>query len=146
LGFHFVSRTRVFVPVTVVNKCMVIIHKSIGRADKLKRHGSIDEIGRINDTWHKDRQGPPSNNRTRREPARNMKITIVEMGKKGENRGGASQRTNVCEGDKYPNLETYGSPITNVSPAFTEGTRPSDPTKAAAASLIGRAELRGAAQ
>jgi hypothetical protein len=134
----------VFVPVTVVNKCMVIIHKTIGRADKLKRHGSIDEIGRINDTWHKDRQGPPSNNRTRREPARNMKITIVEMGKKGENRGEqVSERTCVW-GDKYP-AETYGSPITNVSPAFTEGTRPSDPTKAAAASLIeaGGAQGRG---
>jgi hypothetical protein len=30
---------------------------------------------------------------------------------------------------------TYGSPITNVSPAFTEGTTPRDPTRAAAASL-----------
>jgi len=30
---------------------------------------------------------------------------------------------------------TYGSPITNVSPAFTEGTTPRDPTSAAAASL-----------
>lgn len=31
---------------------------------------------------------------------------------------------------------TYGSPITNESPALTDGTRPSEPTSAAAASLI----------
>ena len=43
-------------------------------------------------------------------------------------------------------METYGSPITNVSPAFTEGTRPRDPTRAAAASLIEWAEVRGAVQ
>ncbi|KAG8744909.1 hypothetical protein FRC10_009279 [Ceratobasidium sp. 414] len=34
--------------------------------------------------------------------------------------------------------ETYGSPITNESPAFTDGTRPREPTRAAAASLNGR--------
>lgn len=32
---------------------------------------------------------------------------------------------------------TYGSPMTNLSPALTEGTRPSEPTRAAAASLYG---------
>lgn len=32
-------------------------------------------------------------------------------------------------------LETYGSPMTKLSPAFTDGTRPSEPTNAAAASL-----------
>ena len=32
---------------------------------------------------------------------------------------------------------TYGSPITNESPALTDGTRPSEPTSAAAASLKG---------
>lgn len=31
--------------------------------------------------------------------------------------------------------ETYGSPITKESPAFTDGTRPNEPTSAAAASL-----------
>jgi hypothetical protein len=31
---------------------------------------------------------------------------------------------------------TDGSPITKESPAFTDGTRPSEPTKAAAASLV----------
>jgi hypothetical protein len=33
---------------------------------------------------------------------------------------------------------TNGSPMTKLSPAFTDGTRPSEPTKAAAASLIRR--------
>lgn len=32
-------------------------------------------------------------------------------------------------------VATYGSPITNLSPAFTEGTTPREPTRAAAASL-----------
>jgi len=30
---------------------------------------------------------------------------------------------------------TYGSPITKLSPALIEGTKPKEPTKAAAASL-----------
>lgn len=30
----------------------------------------------------------------------------------------------------------YGSPITKSSPAFTEGTKPSEPTRAAAPSLV----------
>lgn len=32
-------------------------------------------------------------------------------------------------------MGTYGSPITKESPALIEGTSPSEPTKAAAASL-----------
>ena len=31
---------------------------------------------------------------------------------------------------------TYGSPMTKESPAFTDGTRPNEPTSAAAASLV----------
>lgn len=70
------------------------------------------------------------------------------MGKKGKNRRErVSERTCVrgVNIQQRMNLETYGSPMTNVSPAFTEGTRPSDPTKAAAASLIeaGGAQGRG---
>lgn len=38
--------------------------------------------------------------------------------------------------NKFDRKNTYGSPITNVSPAFTDGTRPSEPTNAAAASLV----------
>ena len=71
---------------------------------------------------------------------------MTKMGEKNKNRRErVSERT--CEGPnlyRRTDLETHGSPITNVSPAFTEGTRPSDPTKAAAASLIraGRAQGR----
>lgn len=32
---------------------------------------------------------------------------------------------------------THGSPITKLSPAFTDGIKPNDPTRAAAASLKG---------
>ena len=32
-------------------------------------------------------------------------------------------------------MSTYGSPITKLSPALMEGTKPKEPTKAAAASL-----------
>ena len=35
----------------------------------------------------------------------------------------------------YTTFATYGSPITKLSPALIEGTRPSEPTRAAAASL-----------
>lgn len=34
--------------------------------------------------------------------------------------------------------KTYGSPMTKLSPALIDGTRPSEPTSAAAASLCGR--------
>ena len=62
---------------------------------------------------------------------------MSKMGKNGEDkRERVSERTCVAINMQRTKLETHGSPITNVSPAFTEGTRPSDPTKAAAASLI----------
>jgi hypothetical protein len=41
-------------------------------------------------------------------------------------------KTIICERGSNA---SYGSPIAKLSPAFSEGTRPSDPTKAAAPSL-----------
>jgi len=41
----------------------------------------------------------------------------------------------VVKNESSVREKTYGSPMTKVSPAFTEGTKPSDPTNAAAASL-----------
>lgn len=38
------------------------------------------------------------------------------------------------EGDM--SKRAHGSPMTKLSPAFTEGTKPSEPTSAAAASLV----------
>lgn len=43
----------------------------------------------------------------------------------------------VCSMPKNTGADqTYGSPMTKLSPAFTEGTRPKEPTSAAAASLL----------
>ena len=65
-----------FVPVAVVKKCMVIIHQSIGRADRLERY----EMVRSGELM------AHSTSRIGQETTRNKEITIAEMGKKGEGR------------------------------------------------------------
>ena len=48
-------------------------------------------------------------------------------------------RERICDSDECGRngKKTYGSPMTKESPALTEGTRPNEPTSAAAASLVG---------
>jgi hypothetical protein len=135
--------------------CNAISYPLQNRLDDLFSLGSSSEVGRQHCPFSDDLIDRPV------DPIRTC--TVAEMSKHESGRadrcewigdgfaGNIGSRTMHTDGRRNNSQvcskrenRTHGSPMTNVSPAFTDGTKPSEPTSAAAASLRIERDVRAA--